>query len=253
MRVVKLMIKKVYITIFFCSFVFFGQAQTPDLRGANIQYHKDFSTGFILHSDGWGVSLRKGVHKTGFRRHQFGLDFSVVKHAKQEKVFNPWYEDSRGYFYGKENSLILLRPYYGIRSSITDKLRDRAVEFGYIFAVGPTLGIVKPVYLEIGSPSVPYDQITTERYDPTKHYVDNIYGRAPVMKGLGESKIYPGASFKFGLIFEHSNSKDRIKTLEAGITLDAFLKEVPMMAFTENKQVFFAFYIGFFFGKKQVD
>lgn len=247
------MIKKTHITLIFSLFAFFAQAQTPELRDVNIQYHKDFTTGFVLHSDGWGISLRKGVHKTGFKRHQYGLDFSVTKHSKQEKVFNPWYEDSRGYFYGKENSLFLLRPYYGVRRSITDKLRDRAVEFGYIIAVGPTLGIVKPVYLEIGSPSVPYEEITTERYDPDEHYIDNIYGRASVLKGFGESKIYPGASLKFGLIFEHSSTKDRIKSLEAGITIDAFLKEVPMMAFTENKQVFFAFYIGFFFGKKQVD
>ena len=42
------------------------------------------------------------------------------------------------------------------------------------------------IHLEIGEPDFPYQTIVTERYDPTKHFADNIFGRASWFKGLGE-------------------------------------------------------------------
>ena len=41
-----------------------------------------------------------------------------------------------------------------------------------------------------------------------------------------------------------------VKALEAGIMIDAYGKKIPIMAFTENKQVFFNFYLTIMLGKK---
>lgn len=222
---------------------------------AKVIYRKELTGGLIFHSDGWGATFRHGMHKTGSVRRVLSIDVLNMKHPKEFKSYNPYYEDSRGYVYGKSNSFLILRPGYGRRKILFDKMRSRGVEFGYFWSVGPSLGITKPVYLEIGYPSIPYEYIAIEKYDAEEHYVDNIFGKAPITKGLDELKLYPGAFAKFGLHFEYSNEKDGIKALETGIALDAFPERVPIMAEVEgqelrNKQYYVTFYIKILYGKK---
>lgn len=225
-------------------------AQTPDPGPVKLHYPKEVVGGIIVHSNGYGITCRYGVHKTGFSRHIFGGDFVIMKHDKEVKSYNPWYEDSKGYIYGKENSFFILRGFYGQRYSFTDKIRERGVDVGVIWGIGPALGFTKPIYLEIGHPSVPYEYITVERYNSQEHYVDNIFGKAPGTKGLDELGFHPGVHVKAGLLFEYSPENEGIKALEIGVTLDAFAKKVPIMALTENKQFFVSFYLNLLFGKK---
>lgn len=225
-------------------------AQTPDPGPVKLQYTKEAIGGINVHTNGWGGTFRYGVHKTGYSRHIFGGDLVFMKHHKEVKSYNPWYEDSKGYIYGKENSFFILRGWYGQRYSFTDKLRERGVDFGIIWGVGASLGFTKPIYLEIGHPSVPYEYITVERYDSGEHYIDNIYGKAPGTKGLNELGFHPGAHAKFGLLFEYSPDKDGLKALEVGMAVDAFPAKIPIMALTENKQLFYTLYLNLMFGKK---
>jgi hypothetical protein len=52
------------------------------------------------------------------------------------------------------------------------------------------------------------------------------------------------------LYFELSPYQTQLKGLEAGIALDAFAEKVPLMAFEENNQFFFSFFVNLFIGKK---
>jgi hypothetical protein len=77
-------------------------------------------------------------------------------------------------------------------------------------------------------------------------------------------KVQLGAYVKGGFTFEFSKKDEVIKSIEAGVCLDAFkigensmLKsaigdELPIMALTKNKKTFLTFYINmnFIFGKK---
>jgi hypothetical protein len=154
--------------------------------------------------------------------------------------------------YGKLNNFYILRPTLTIRNIIADKLRYSGVQVGYVFQSGPSLGITKPVYLEIGYPSFPYEYIAVEKYDPNKHYLDDIFGRASGLNGLNELKLHPGWFAKFGLNFEYSNERYVLKGLEAGVAFDGYLRDIPIMADFEepNKQLFLTFYLNFFIGSK---
>jgi len=99
--------------------------------------------------------------------------------------------------------------------------------------------------------------IVTEKYDPAKHGAFNIYGKAPVLRGMDELKIIPGGFAKFGMSFEYHNEPTKIRTLEVGMMLDAFYKQVPIMAdinttddFDPNKMFFFGFYLSLHYGKR---
>ncbi|WP_306640191.1 hypothetical protein [Sanyastnella coralliicola] len=245
-----------YRLLFLISTVFFAgsvAAQNELYDEPVIIYSHQMSGGLQLHSNGLGGFFQWGKYQGAKKIMLLGIDAVNMKHPKEVKSYNPVYEDSRSYVYGKVNNLYILRPSFGYRKIITEKLRKSGVQVGYTLTGGPSLGITKPVYLEIGYPAIPYQYLATERYDPDRHFFDDIYGRASGLNGLDDLKLHPGGFVKFAFNFEYSNEKDRLKGLEAGVTLDAYLREIPIMAedrVANNQQFFFTFFLNFFVGKK---
>lgn len=229
-------------------------AQQTIYEESRVPYKRELIGGVLIHGDGWGLQFYHAKYNTARERRLLGLELVGMKHPKEIKSFNPYYEDSRGYFYGKANSFMILRPTYGQKLQITDKIRRSGVEVNFIWGVGPTLGLLKPVYLQIGKPDrIPYANIVTERYDPAVHDVQNIYGRATWFNGLDEMKLYPGGFGRIAFSFEYSGQVTGLKGIEVGATMDAYPKVVPIMAELEgvvNKRFFFEFYLALQFGKK---
>ncbi|MCC6601358.1 MAG: hypothetical protein IT223_11905, partial [Crocinitomicaceae bacterium] len=79
------------------------------------------------------------------------------------------------------------------------------------------------------------------------------------LRGLDELKFYPGLFARFGWLFEYSNYREGLKGIEAGVSVDAFMKRIPIMSDrilvshfdgAKNHQIFVGLYINFFFGRK---
>jgi len=229
-------------------------AQQTIYDETRVLYRKEMLGGIMIHGDGWGVNFYHGRHTTAKDRRMLGVEIASMKHPKEIKSFNPFYEDSRGYFYGKQNTMLILRPTFGGKHQIADKIRRSGVEVNYVWGIGPSLALIKPVYLQIGKPdNFPYDIIVTERYDPAVHDIQNIFGRASWFNGFGEMRIYPGGFGRFGFNFEHSGQASGIKAIEVGASMDAYPVVIPIMAElddVQNKQFFFQFYLAMQFGKK---
>lgn len=229
-------------------------AQQTIYEESRVPYKKEVYGGILLHGDGWGLQFYHAKYNTARDRRLVGVEIVGMKHPKEVKSFNPYYEDSRGYFYGKSNALMIVRPTYGRKWQITDKIRRSGVEVNFIWGIGPSLGLVKPVYLQIGKPDrIPYENIVVERYDPAVHDVQNIYGRATWFNGINEMKVNAGAFGRIAFSFEYSGQVTGLKGIEVGATMDAYQKTIPIMAELEgvqNKQFFFEFYLALQFGKK---
>ena len=238
-----------------CSATVTGSlAQQTIYEETRVPYRKEIYGGIIVHGDGWGLRFDHAHYRTARDRRLLGVEIVGMKHPKEVKSFNPYYEDSRGYFYGKANSFLIVRPAYGRKWQITDKIRRSGVEVNLVWGLGPSLGLLKPVYLQIGKPDrIPYENIVVERYDPSIHDVQNIYGRATWFDGLGEMRLQAGAFGRVALSFEYAGQVSGLKGIEVGATVDAYQKTVPIMAELEdvtNKQFFFQFYLALQFGKK---
>lgn len=229
-------------------------AQQTIYEETRVPYRTEVIGGILVHGDGWGLQFYHAKYKTARDRRLLGLEVVGMKHPKEVKSFNPYYEDSRGYFYGKSNALMIVRPTYGRKIQITDKIRRSGVEVNFIWGVGPSLGLLKPVYLQIGKPDrIPYENIVVERYDPAVHDVQNIYGRATWFNGANQMKLYPGGFGRVALNFEYSGQVTGVKGIEVGASMDAYPVVLPIMAPLEgvtNKQFFFEFYLALQFGKK---
>lgn len=241
-------------TFMFGQDEFAPPADSSNLDDREILLKHEFTGGAQLHSNGWGINLRRGKHKTAKIKRMLELDIVSIKHPKEFKSVNPYFENSKGFIYGKLNTFTILRLGYGGQWVLVQRQdrRGGGVEIRYHCYGGLSIGFAKPVYLEILVPTnVPFEfSLSTEKYDPDKHYIDNIYGKAPFTKGLDQLKIYPGIYLKTGLSFEYASRQDKIRAIEAGIAIDGYYKEIPLMAFATNHPYFFSLYIAINLGKR---
>ncbi len=253
------------LSFIFCLLVFQALSQSDSLKASVVQtqaqsnarfsddriiYRYAAIGGVSMHTRGLNFYFRKYYNKDWYNSQYWQIDFATIKHRKEVKI-TPFEGDAKGYVFGKLNSLSALRGTYGRQKILFDKEQIKGVQIGLNASVGFSLGLVKPVYLEVEYPFVIDGRnVEIERYDPDVHDRTKIIGRAPFAEGLEELKFYPGVHTKVGLYTEYAAGYEYIRSIEVGAMLDAFYKQVPIMAFTNNSFAFFSLYVSWQFGKR---
>ena len=145
----------------------------------------------------------------------------------------------------------------GFKKYYSEKAAKNGVAVGVLFAGGLTAAIMKPYYLEIGSPrgteiakSIKYTPETETLFlDKNK-----ITGSDGLFTGLSESGIVPGAYGRVGLHLDWGAFDEFLRALEIGIQLDVFPKKLPIMVplngVNENKPYFLNLYVSLQLGKR---
>ena len=241
--------------IAFClSIAISSFSQEAEFDDTQLFYRREIVGGLLFHTSGWGLNFRYTKRIDGFRRWIFTADFMTQKHPKEVKIDSPL-KSYKSYVLGKINYFDYLHPAIGREKILFKKELKNGVQISRHWVIGPSLGIKKPVYLIVGYPNIndANSREYIEPYDPQKHTQDKIYGRASYLFGLRDITIVLGLHAKFGLTFEYAPLDEMIRSIETGISLDAFPKPVEMMAFTENKQIFLNYYLIFNMGKKYIE
>jgi hypothetical protein len=238
------------ISIIFIGFSVFSlavSAQTQD----SYDYTSEFTWGINKNTYGGliGGFVFKKARKLNERLlESFGLEIMNVKHPQEVRQNS----QSTGNFfiYGKSNYLYALRFQYGRDLILFKKAPQQGVEIKAVAAIGPTLGIVAPYYIEIKGSS---DLATKrEQYDPNKHTnVTDIYGPGRLFEGLGESQLKLGANLKAALNFELGTVKNQVTGFEAGFLLDAYTSEVVMVPTAKNHSVYPTLFFTLFYGSRK--
>ena len=229
-------------------------APSSDNEDVQLLYRNEQEFGGLIHSAGWGFNYRRSKHVTGYKKRVLELEIVGMKHPKEIKIQVPDI-GTKGYFYGKQFVVTVLRGGWGYSKVITGKSERRGVELRLVTMAGASIAFAKPVYLQIwhvDPVNPPFGNITSERYDFNNpfHTPDHIIGRSGYFRGFEQMNFFPGGFLKLGLSFEHASLDDDIKLLEVGVTADTFYKTVPIMANTKNNQVFVNVYLNMMFGKK---
>lgn len=242
------------ISLFVSGFIFAQDATTLVQSGVdiNVMYRNEAVFGLLAHSNGFGMTYRRGRHVTGTRKRVLEVELVNMSHPKEIKSVNPYFENSKGFYYGKLNSIIIPRVGIGFQNVLFRKAERKSVEIRYSTYLGASIALAKPVYLEILHQTNINSEfnLSTEKYDPNEHTFDKIYGRAPYFKGFDQTKFFPGGYAKFALSFEYGDLRSDVKVIEVGTTLDVYPKVVPIMAYTSNYQLFPSIYISLIYGKK---
>ncbi|MBI2966280.1 MAG: hypothetical protein HYY40_00500 [Bacteroidetes bacterium] len=239
------------------QFLFHNDSLTPEKEGeVQVLYRNEMAFGGFAHSNGFGIAYRRGRHLTGYKKIVYEVELANIRHPKEYKVFNPNLESSKGFIYGKLNNFYIFRPGIGFHQTVVSKIGEGTIEIRYLASAGVSIGLLKPIYLEVSSSASPTGFVI-ERYDPQVHHIDRIYGKAPFSKGLDELRALPGGYLKFGLSFEYAGTQQGIKILETGVAVDFFNRKIPIMAkldgnngYDPNNNVVISFYVAFFLGEK---
>jgi len=243
-----------FLLLFVFSFVAMaqkGQDNETRLKNGedlNMLYRNEASIGLFVHSaGGLGIAYRRGYHVTAFRNRMFEIEVQNLKHPKEVKSVNA-VQSGKSFVYGKLNSFLLFRPGVGYQNVLYQKSDKKSVEIRSSYYIGATINFAKPIYVLVKNNQS--ETTSTERYDPDKDSLSNIYGKADFFYGIENTKIYPGGYAKFALSFEYANRYNGIKAIETGVIGDFYPQVIPMMAFNKNPQVFVELYLKIIWGKK---
>ena len=232
----------------------YAQAQVSETP-TQFVYRKEWSGGATINNRGFGGILRHAIITNNFKKIQFEIELVKLKHPKEIKVVNPYYDNAKSYVYGKQNAFYPLRLGVGTQFLIFDKAAKEGVEISFNIMAGTSIGLLKPIYLEIlkdnGNPF--YLDVVSEKFNKDLHNPGNIYGYSGFNKGLNETSILLGGYIKSGFTFDWSNKDEKIVLLETGAVIDFYSRKVPIMAnFSSdiNKSAFISLYASILFGKK---
>lgn len=245
------------ISILFISYSLSAQDIGDDLMNndtiGEVLLRKEIQGGIVLHTQGWGIEFRKGRSNNVFKKRLLELDLVRMRSPKEIKTINPYFNNSKSYSYGKLNSVWIVRAGYSFHKQLNRKPYHGGVEVRYFYGMGGSLAFAKPIYLNIirFTSSFYEFSISTEKYDPDIHFVDNIYGRASFLKGFDEISFHPGAYARFGFNFDYSPEYEKIRMLEVGAIVDVYpILPVEIMAFNDKEYFFINFYLSYKFGRK---
>lgn len=156
------------------------------------------------------------------------------------------------FIYGKSNYLYALRGQYGRELVLFRKAPHQGVEIKAVVAIGPSIGILAPYYIDYDvDGNITSIDTKKEQYDPNKHKFQDILGTGHVLQGIQESKFKLGGNFKAALSFELGTLKSHVTGFEAGFLLDAYTEKIPLMPTAENKAIFPTAFITLFYGKRR--
>lgn len=229
-------------------------------QGKGLIYNTEKSVLVAGKTNGFALGYQWGELKTYYKTTFYRVDLGFLRHPKETRL-NPngtTVATSNSYYFGKQNSFWQLRAGWGEKRYWSEKESIRGVAVGISYCLGPTIGLLKPYYLEKGgfessSSKVPGILI---KYDPNNpsEFTDknNIFGAAPFFTGLGETRITPGAHANLGLHFDWGAFEDFVRSLEVGISTDVFTKKVPILIeSSQNRLYFLNLYLHLQLGKRK--
>ncbi len=238
----------VFLTFIGVGFSATAFAQTQD----SYEYNSEFTWGINKNSSGGligGFVFKKSRKLTETMLETYGLEIMNVKHSQEVRKSSY----SGNYFiYGKSNYLYALRLQYGRDLILFTKAPQQGIEIKAVTAIGPSIGIVAPYYIERTVDNSPFLTVK-EQYDPfnPNHSFNKILGTGNLFQGLGESQIQLGVNIKAGLNFELGTTKSQVTGFEVGFLLDSYFSKITLMPTTTNTNFFPTVYFSLFYGSRK--
>lgn len=250
------------LTHYILSLVLFAgicQNASAQSSGTSFLYEHERSIGLIQHTKGFGASVQFAKQRTSDNYRLLDFNLYSVKHPKEIRLPNRDMINSRSFVFGKLNSLFVLKANYGARRILADKLAKNTVRINLNYSAGPIVGILKPVFYDVKvlvpDPQQPDKLISQEkpyRFDEedTKKQMSTV-GYSNFGYGIGQSTFMFGANAKTSLSFEWGREDNKFYSLETGIMVDAFPKDVPIFAYINNDQVFVNLFFALSYGTRR--
>ncbi len=239
--------KKISAFIFALFILSFGvHAQTQD----SYEYQSEFTWGITKNTASGligGFTFKKAKKRNDIVLETYGLEVINLKHPQEVRTTS--IQTGNFYVFGKSNHLYTFRFQYGRDIILFKKAPQQGVEIKAVFAVGPSLGILAPYYVEYTGDNSTFTSQTAQ-YNPDIA-AQQILGTGRLFEGLGESKIKIGGNFKAALNFELGTAKSQVTGFEAGFLLDAYTSKLEIMPAAKKYSAYPTLFLTLFYGTRK--
>lgn len=237
------------------------QPRQNDYTFNGVLYNEESAFLGGIHSSGFNLGYRKGIIKKYYLTTYYHIDLGGLKHPReyqqtlraQSALHN--ITSANSFIYGKQNSFFALRGGLGAKRYFSEKARRKGVAVALTYEGGPSIGLVKPYYLDLRKFNDDQYYIEPTKYNPKIKEeflnLNNIAGSSSLLKGITEMDIIPGIQGKVMLNFSFGDIESSVKSLEAGLMVDIYTRKVPIMIEEPNTAYFINFYVGVEFGKRK--
>jgi hypothetical protein len=201
-----------------------------------------------------GIALKKSIlvrNNSPLRQYHY-INLELVNVNNPREFSTSIFNTGGSYTVYKENYLFVLRPQYGREFTLFKRSSEGGVQLSGILAAGPSIGLLKPYYVQIQSPTsrltlqeVPYSLALDT---PP---VSRIVGSGSFFSGIGQIQPTLGFNVKAGVNIELDAFRNSNIALEIGILAEYFPTAPPILAIGENRKFYSSGYLTLFFGSKK--
>ncbi|MEM1124188.1 MAG: hypothetical protein AAGJ18_27370 [Bacteroidota bacterium] len=241
-----------------------AQTTQPRIRSFSNQgivYNKELAFDFRINTfRGFSFAVNVGkiisYDKTRFYHFEFG-NLRHPKEFKQNDQFSRRFGGQRSFFFGKQNSMFALRGGWGTKRYLSEKASTKGVAVGISYEIGPSIGILKPYYLELitAIDSPPIERKYSPEIQDIFLDVNRVQGAAPFGRGITELSFLPGAQAKFSFHFDWGAFDEYVKAIDVGIMGDFYLQKADILVDdglegVQNRQFFINLFVSLQLGKR---
>jgi hypothetical protein len=218
-------------------------------------YQKQSIFGIQLRTNGYGVFYELGRMKSNRKTNIYRIDFTEIKNAKEEKLLGGSFIFGNPYVYGKINNFYPVTLGFGQQHILGQKGNKNGVAVTAVYNAGLSIGLLRPYYLNVEDPDPVTGGERAIKYSgaDTTLFLDQsaIISGGGFGKGWSELKIKPGVFGKVAMRFDYGRFNESVSGLEIGMSLEAYASKIPLMAFQDDKRIFFQGYIAILFGRRK--
>ncbi len=227
-----------------------------------ITYDSELTGNIKLMTNGWSIGGHYGLLKKWNSTTLYTVEFGELKHFKESRQradysVSAFGRSASSFTYGKQNSFFTLRAGLGQKRYFSEKARRKGVAVGMFYNFGPSLGIIKPYYLEVtrleqGTNRVNINDVRYSENTAQEFLNKNrIYGSSSIAMGLNEINLAVGAHAKLALHLDWGAFEEHVKALEVGIAADFYFQKIPIMVSDDNRPYFINLYAALQLGKRK--
>ncbi|MBK9464911.1 MAG: hypothetical protein IPN56_09005 [Chitinophagaceae bacterium] len=190
--------------------------------------------------------------KSNRKTNTYRLDFTEIKHQKEEKSQSAGLIFSNPYIYGKINHFYQATLGFGQQYILGQKGNKNGVAVSAIFNGGLALGLLRPYYVDAIDPiSGETKTIRYSKADSSLFLGPSIIGGGGFGKGWNEIKMKPGGFVKTAMRFDYGRFNEVVSGIEVGLSIEFYGSKIPIMVDQKDKQMFFQGYISILFGRRK--
>jgi hypothetical protein len=215
-----------------------------------LSYYKQNAFGLQLRTDGYGIFYEIGRYKTPRFANLYLIEFTEIKHRKEEKTTVTDGFFSNSFIYGKLNNFYQFKLGFGQQYIFGQKGNKNGVAVMGIYQGGLSLGLLRPYYLSVVDNGSEKD-VKYDSKDSLLFLTGNIQGSSGFSKGWNEIKIKPGAFVKTALRFDFGRYNEMIQAIQIGLSIEAYAQKIPVFYGQKEKQIFFQGHLAFLFGRRK--